>query len=97
MKLISKSSELDVMVTKGETILDHALQFNLEWGFSCLRGTCARCRCHIESGQDGLEPLTEMEELRLTEEEIEQGYRLGCQAIVKEEDSPIIARWKPYF
>jgi 2Fe-2S ferredoxin len=96
MKLINKVEAKELPASPGQTILDHALRENLEWGFSCIKGTCARCRCLILNGQEGLEPPTDMEEIRLTGEELEQGFRLGCQAIVKD-DIEMIAQWKPYF
>lgn len=96
MKLINRTNEKEVEATIGQTILDHALKEKLEWGFSCIRGTCARCRCLIVSGQNSLEPPTEEERLRLTDEELKEGYRLGCQAVIRS-DQELTARWKPYF
>jgi 2Fe-2S ferredoxin len=96
VKLINKAKEIEITATSGQTILEHALRENMEWGFSCIKGTCARCRCIILNGQEGLKPPTSMEKIRLTEDELKQGFRLGCQAVVMK-DMEIFAQWKPYF
>jgi 2Fe-2S ferredoxin len=80
----------------GLTLLDIALKHEVDWGFSCTRGTCARCRCLISSGMELLAKPTDEELDRLEPEEIEQGYRLGCQAVVKQPGA-IVAAHRPYF
>jgi ferredoxin, 2Fe-2S len=80
----------------GMTILDLALRHQVDWGFSCARGTCARCRCYIDEGIEFLGEPNDAEWDRLEPEELEQGYRLGCQAEIRKEGD-IRAIWKPYF
>lgn len=80
----------------GQSILDIALKNEVDWDFSCTRGTCARCRCLIETGREHLQEVTDEEWDRLDDDELEQGYRLGCQAIVRSEQL-IVAVNKPYF
>ena len=46
------------------------------------RGTCGKCRV-VVSGDAG--PLTEAERRHLSPEEIENGYRLACQAMVEDD------------
>lgn len=65
---------------RGLTLMELALRHKIDWSFSCERGTCARCRCLVAEGAELLEPPTKEERTRLEPEEIEQGYRLGCQA-----------------
>lgn len=96
MELKGRTISKMVEVETGLTILDLALKHQIDWGFSCTRGTCARCRCYIESGSEFLEEATDAEWDRLDPEEIEQGYRLGCQAVVREEGH-IVAINKTYF
>ncbi|MBO9607540.1 MAG: (2Fe-2S)-binding protein [Paenibacillaceae bacterium] len=79
-----------------DTILQLALKHDVDWGFNCTRGTCARCRCRIDSGMERLNAPTEAELDRLEPEELESGFRLACQAAVKAEGT-ITAVWKPYF
>ena len=45
------------------------------------KGTCGKCKVKIGEGIKGLNPLTEQELKHITQEEIEAGYRLACQAI----------------
>ncbi|PZE21958.1 2Fe-2S iron-sulfur cluster-binding protein [Paenibacillus xerothermodurans] len=80
----------------GLSILDLALKHEVDWGFSCTRGTCARCRCLVSDGAEYLNAPTDAELDRLEPEEIEEGYRLGCQAVLKQ-DGPVTVINKPYF
>ncbi|MDQ1909429.1 2Fe-2S iron-sulfur cluster-binding protein [Paenibacillus sp. GD4] len=80
----------------GLTVLDHALKHNVDFGFSCMRGTCARCRCVVTEGAELLSKPTDEELDRLEPEELEQGYRLGCQAQIKQAGT-LVAANKPYF
>jgi 2Fe-2S ferredoxin len=80
----------------GFSLLDIALKHDIDWGFSCTRGTCARCRCFVESGSEFLSDPNDAELDRLEPEEIEEGYRLGCQAEITA-DGDIKAVNKPYF
>ena len=80
----------------GQSLLDIALHNGIDWQFSCTRGTCARCRCLVETGRDLLREPSDAEWDRLDEEELEQGYRLGCQAIVRQAGE-LIAVNKTYF
>ncbi|MCL6459383.1 MAG: (2Fe-2S)-binding protein [Gorillibacterium sp.] len=91
-----KSTIKTVESEKGITLLDLALKSEVEWGFSCTRGTCARCRCIVSEGLDQLAKPTDEELDRLEPEEIEEGFRLGCQAIIKEEGF-IRVENTPYF
>lgn len=93
-RFAAKSVEVEEQV--GNSILDHALKNKVEWGFSCTRGTCARCRCLVTEGLELLEEPTDAEWDRLDPEELEEGYRLGCQAVVKE-NGTIAATNKTYF
>jgi 2Fe-2S ferredoxin len=96
LKLKGRTIEKSVNEETGLSILDLAMKHEVDWGFSCTRGTCARCRCHISEGMELLNDPTDEEFDRLDEEEIEQGYRLACQAIVKGQGT-ISAVNKPYF
>jgi 2Fe-2S ferredoxin len=54
----------------------------VDWQFNCARGTCARCRCEIVDGMELLEEASDAEWDRLGPDELDAGFRLGCQAIV---------------
>ena len=98
--MIELKGRTKTAVVEGEaglSLLDLALKHNVDWSFSCARGTCARCRCLITEGADQLEGITDVEWDRLEPEEFDEGYRLGCQAIVKHASASISAANKPYF
>lgn len=95
--LKGRTISVEVEAEAGMSLLDLALKHSVDWQFSCSRGTCARCRCLIEAGMEFLEEVTDEEWDRLDEEELDGGYRLGCQAVVKDGAGTIIARNKPYF
>ena len=78
---IQKTVDLEI----GMSILDHAKKNGIDFGFNCTRGTCARCRCFVAEGRELLNEPTDAEFDRMDEDEFEQGYRLGCQAVVRAE------------
>ncbi|MCS7462457.1 (2Fe-2S)-binding protein [Paenibacillus doosanensis] len=94
--LIGRKVRKEVEREGGLTILDLAMKHGVDWSFSCTRGTCARCRCLIKEGSGLLSEPTDAELDRLEPEEIEAGFRLGCQAVVKQ-DGPVTVQYKPYF
>jgi len=95
--LKGRTKTAEVEPQDGLSILDHAMKAGVDWGFSCTRGTCARCRCLVEEGAEFLEEATDAEWDRLEPEELEEGYRLGCQAVVKIGAGTIRAVNRPYF
>jgi 2Fe-2S ferredoxin len=96
LDLTGKTIHKRVEPVLGQSLLDLAIANDIDWGFSCARGTCARCRCLIESGMEYLSQPNDAEWDRLDDDELEQGYRLGCQAVIKEVGD-ILAKNKPYF
>lgn len=80
----------------GKTLLELAQQHGIDFGFSCLRGTCGRCRCQVAEGMALLNRVTDEEWERLDDDELDAGYRLACQAAVREAGA-IKAVHKPYF
>lgn len=83
LKLKGRTVAKEVEPRVGATLLQQALAAGVDWGFNCSRGTCARCRCLVQEGADLLEEPTDAEWDRLGEDELDQGYRLGCQAVLK--------------
>lgn len=80
----------------GVTLLELAKQEKVDWQFNCSRGTCARCRCMVVEGGELLEEVTDAEWDRLGPEELDEGYRLGCQALIVK-NGPLHAVNRPYF
>ncbi|GGD69301.1 hypothetical protein GCM10010911_28950 [Paenibacillus nasutitermitis] len=97
LELKGLTQSIRVEAEPGLSILDIALKHKLDWGFSCTRGTCARCRCLVVEGGEYLEEITDAEWDRLEPEEFDEGYRLGCQAVVKSADAVIKAENRTYF
>jgi 2Fe-2S ferredoxin len=96
LDLKGRSIQKTVQAEEGLSILDHALKHDVDWGFSCTEGRCARCRCYIEEGKEFMSEPNDIEMDRLEPDEIEQGYRLGCQAEIKSQGSVKVLN-KPYF
>ncbi|WP_248925416.1 2Fe-2S iron-sulfur cluster-binding protein [Paenibacillus hamazuiensis] len=97
LELKGRKVQKQVDAEKGMSILDLALKHEVDWGFSCTRGTCARCRCLVTEGLEHLAKPTDEELDRLEPEEIEGGFRLGCQALIKQQEGTIVVVHKPYF
>lgn len=97
IELTGRTKSVVVEGEEGLTLLDLALKHQVDWGFSCTRGTCARCRCLVTAGMEHLEDVTDEEWDRLEQEELDEGYRLGCQAVLKTAEAAVTAINKPYF
>ncbi|MBN2984325.1 MULTISPECIES: 2Fe-2S iron-sulfur cluster-binding protein [Cohnella] len=80
----------------GSTLLEAAVKLGVDWQFNCSRGTCARCRCLVKEGRELLAEPNDAEWNRLDPEELEEGYRLGCQAVI-ERAGTIAAVNRTYF
>lgn len=96
LELKGRTVSKTIPAESGKTLLDLALAHGVDFGFSCTRGTCGRCRCRIEAGMEHLKRVTDEEWERLPDEELDQGYRLACQAEIRSEGR-IAAVHKPYF
>lgn len=96
MQLKGRTIEKTVVPEPGKTILQHAKDHEIDWQHMCRRGTCARCRCQVVEGAELLEEPTQAELRRLDPEEFDEGFRLGCQAVVRS-PGKIVARNKTYF
>ncbi|NBI30460.1 2Fe-2S iron-sulfur cluster-binding protein [Chengkuizengella marina] len=91
-KFIEKSVKPELNIS----LLDLALKNNIDWQFACTNGNCARCRCFVQYGSELLSDVNSMEKSRLDIQEIKDGYRLGCQAMIIK-NGAIKARNKTYF
>jgi 2Fe-2S ferredoxin len=94
--LKSKTKSITIEPVIDKTILEVAKEYDLQWLYNCSRGTCCRCRCLITEGQQLLSELNEKEYQRLMDDEIEEGYRLACQAKIVQAGT-LIAENKTYF
>jgi ring-1,2-phenylacetyl-CoA epoxidase subunit PaaE len=74
--IIMDGQELNVdLSSDGPTILDVAIENDLDAPFACKGAVCCTCRAKVMEGQMSMDA-----NYALSEEEIEQGYVLTCQA-----------------
>lgn len=62
-------------MSKGQSVLEAALENNLDAPFACKAGVCSTCMCKIVEGE--VEMLSNH---ALEDYEVERGYRLSCQS-----------------
>ena len=62
-------------MAKGQSVLDAALENNLDAPFACKAGVCSTCMCKVTDGE--VEMLSNH---ALEDYEVERGYRLSCQS-----------------
>jgi len=65
-----------VEASSDKTILDNLKDFDIPW--SCLEGHCSSCMCKLISGD-----VETLNNLALTDKEVENGYILTCQSYAK--------------
>ncbi|MFD2115973.1 2Fe-2S iron-sulfur cluster-binding protein [Paenibacillus yanchengensis] len=97
IELTGRTITKEVEAEEGLSILDLAIKNKVDWGYSCTRGTCARCRCLVLEGAEYLEEITDAEWDRLEPEEFDEGFRLGCQTVIKANAGTIKVKNKTYF
>ncbi|NDI34341.1 2Fe-2S iron-sulfur cluster-binding protein [Chengkuizengella sediminis] len=96
IKLKGKFKEKSVKPELNISLLDLAVKNNIDWQFACTNGNCARCRCYVQDGAELLSDVNSAENSRLDLQEINDGYRLGCQAMIVR-IGPITAVNKSYY
>jgi len=96
LELAGRRTAKAVVPVIGKSVLELAEANGIDFASHCRRGTCARCRCRVESGGEFLNEPNAAETERLTDDEIARGYRLGCQARVAG-IGPVRIRHAPYF
>ncbi len=75
VKILLDGSEFKVPVTPDKTILEAALDLNIDMPFSCQSGLCTACRGKLIEGEVKMD-----DEDGLSEEEIKDGYILNCMS-----------------
>lgn len=75
--------EVDVETESGRTLLEVADEMNGRIEALCGgNGLCGTCAVQVTDGADNLSPITDEERTVLSEEQLDDGYRLGCRAVV---------------
>ena len=80
VKVILDGNEHEITVNEGDTILEAAINADLDPPYACRVAACCSCKAKLLEGKvemDDNEPLTE--------EEIEEGFILTCQSHPKTE------------
>jgi ferredoxin len=81
-KIIINNEELDMQ--PGEVVLDVARRNASHIGFACDgNGLCQMCECLVNTGAEHLSPPNETEHVWLTQAQLQEGRRLGCQASLR--------------
>ena len=78
--LILDGEEVSFEMSRDEVVLDVALSKGIDVPYSCQGGVCLTCMGKIEEGKADM-----IENQLLSEEEINEGCLLTCQAIPKSE------------
>ena len=73
VKILLDGETHEVEVPSNKTILEAALDQDIDMSFSCQSGLCTACRGKLLSGQVQME-----EEEGLSEEELNEGFILNC-------------------
>ena len=71
VKISMDGENIDLKVKKSETILDAALENDIDLPYSCQSGACTACMAHLSSGKVEMEVSD-----GLSDEEIDDGYIL---------------------
>lgn len=80
MAILFTHSKNSVPCYRSLNLLAHAQMEELNIGSQCGgHGICGKDRIKVKSNEP-LSPITQIELKHLSKEEIEAGYRLGCQA-----------------
>lgn len=75
--------DIEADVADGETVLEAAESVGADIEALCGgNGVCGTCAVRVEAGDDQLSPVNDTERTVLPQEQLEDGYRLACQAAV---------------
>ena len=70
----------NIKMSKKETVLEAALRNDIDAPYSCQGGVCSTCIAKVTQGKASMESNQV-----LTDEEVEEGLVLSCQAIAQTE------------
>jgi len=83
--VVFKPRDREAAVPQGMTVMEAASEAALKLPSECGgQGSCGRCRVLV-SPSSAVKPPSSSETRLLTEEELEKGYRLACQAILEDD------------
>lgn len=73
--VILDGNEYEIEIREKDTVLEAAIDADLDPPFACQLGACSTCRAMLEEGKVSMD-----EREALTDEEMEEGYILTCQS-----------------
>tara|TARA_B100001121_G_C18293531_1_gene436414 strand:- start:16 stop:297 length:282 start_codon:yes stop_codon:yes gene_type:complete len=76
VKISIDGENIELKVKKSQTILDAALENDIDLPYSCQSGVCTACMAYLSSGKVDMEVSD-----GLSDDEIEDGYILCCTAL----------------
>tara|TARA_B100001115_G_scaffold93944_1_gene69007 strand:+ start:5428 stop:5709 length:282 start_codon:yes stop_codon:yes gene_type:complete len=76
VKISIDGENTELKVKKSQTILDAALENDIDLPYSCQSGVCTACMAYLSSGKVDMEVSD-----GLSDDEIEDGYILCCTAL----------------
>jgi xylene monooxygenase electron transfer component len=79
-KILPLGRSISVKGEASQNLLKVALEHGINWPHNCRVGSCGTCRCKLLSGQ--IKPLNDFSYV-LTDEELDQGYILACQTMLR--------------
>ena len=74
-KIILDGRETEIEIKEDETVLEAAIDADLDPPFACQIGACSTCRAKLREGKVSMD-----EREALTDEEMDEGYILTCQS-----------------
>ncbi len=80
VKINYEGQNYQLDVDDNQTILQAGLQAGIDLPYSCEAGVCGECKAKLVSGGVNIETDDALEE-----DEIDQGFILTCQALLKED------------
>lgn len=75
VKVILDGETFEISVQKGQTILDAAIDADLDPPYACRVAACCSCKAKLLEGKVEMD-----DDDPLTQEEIEEGFILTCQS-----------------
>ena len=82
-EIFFESDNLTAKANDNSAVVDVVEENDASLPFGCREGQCGTCRVMVIEGMQNLNAVEHEEKLILDEEELSQGFRLGCQLIVK--------------
>lgn len=82
---------VEIAIEKGERLLSAALRQGLDWPHRCKVGSCGTCKAVLICGE--IKPQLDFAYV-LTDKEIDEGYILACQSMLKSDISVRVVQRK---